>query len=110
MIPRAERFTTQLAIRYRTGGQVDWYEARTENISRTGVLFQGERLLRPNTPVEMRLEMLWLPPLEPASVAEVVWCGSVVRTVPPAAKDARSALAVSIAHSTLSPGKNALEV
>src|SRR6266699_2737402 len=42
---RAERFPTRLPIHYRRRDKPDWYEAKTENISRTGVLFRGEHLL-----------------------------------------------------------------
>jgi hypothetical protein len=107
---RARRFPTQLPLHYRGGGEIGWYKATTENISRTGVLFKGEQLLRANTPVEMRFEMVCLPPLEPACVAEVLWRGNIVRTTLPTLKATSPALAATISQYLLLPGKKALEV
>ncbi len=110
MSQRAERIATQLQLHYRTSGELNWYEASTENISRTGVLFRGERLLEVDTPVEMKFETLWLPPVEPAGIADVFWRGSIVRTVLPTASDARAVLAAKISQSQFVPGRIALEV
>ncbi len=110
MTQRAERIATQLPLHYRTSGELDWYEASTENISRTGVLFRGERLLEVDTPVEMKFETLWLPPLEPAGMADVIWRGSIVRTVLPVASDTRAALAAKISQSQFVPGRIAREI
>lgn len=110
MTQRAERIPTQLPLHYRTSGELDWYEASTENISRTGVLFRGERLLKVDTPVEMKFETIWLPPLEPAGTADVIWRGSVVRTVLPAAGDTRAGLAAKISQSQFVPARIALKV
>jgi hypothetical protein len=107
---RAERIATQLRLHYRSSGGDDWYEASTDNISRTGVLFRGERLLKVDTPVEMKFETLWLPPLEPAGVTDVIWRGSIVRAVLPVASDKRAALAAKISQSQFVPGRIALGV
>ena len=107
---RAPRFPTQLPLHYRSSGEIGWYKAKTENISRTGVLFKGEQILRVNTPVEMRFEMVCLPPLEPACVTDVLWRGNVVRTTLPTLKDANPALAATISQYILLPGKRALQV
>jgi hypothetical protein len=107
---RAVRIATQLLLHYRTSGELDWYAASTENISRTGVLFRGERLLEVDTPVEIKFETLWLPPLEPAGMADVIWRGSIVRTVLPTASDTRAALGAKISQSQFVPGRIALEV
>ena len=107
---RAERFPTRLPIHYRKRDQPDWYEAKTENISRTGVLFRGEHLLEIDTPVEIRVETTWLPTLEPAGTADFIWRGSIVRTVLPAMKDTRPALAATISRCELAPGRTVLAV
>ncbi len=51
--PRAPRFAIQMPVRYRVCGQVNWYEGRAENISRSGVLFRGQRIIEPLTSIEM---------------------------------------------------------
>ena len=107
---RAERFPTRLPIHYRKRDQPDWYEAKTENISRTGVLFRGEHLLEVDTPVEMRVQTIWLPTLEPAGAVDFIWRGSVVRTALLTTKDTRPALASTISHCRLVPGKTVLAV
>src|SRR5208282_2359965 len=74
---RAERFAVQIPVRYRIPLSPDWFEARTENVSYTGVLFRTENIFRPTTIVEMRLE---LPTINPdGSHAEVVCKCEVVR-------------------------------
>ncbi len=100
----------RLSIHYRMRDKPDWYEAKTENISRTGVLFRGEHLLEIDTPVEIRVETTWLPTLEPAGMADFIWRGSIVRTVLPAMKDTRPALAATISRCELAPGRTVLAV
>ncbi len=107
---RAPRFPTQLSMYYHNSGEISWYKAKTENISRSGVLFRGEQLLKVNTPIEMRFEMVSLPPLDPASVTDVLWRGNVVRTTSPTLKQANPALAASISQYHLLPGKRVIEV
>jgi len=109
---RARRFTLHLPLRYRAVGETRWHEARTENISRSGVLFRpGDReaiaigeerpdslrafrlagLLDVDTPVEMSFVL----PGGPAP-AEVVCRGRIVRVVPPHEPEARPAVAATI--------------
>ena len=92
--PRAQRFAIQMPLRYRRSGEVAWHEGKTENISRSGVLFQAEELLEMNTPVELSFAL----PVEVGGEAgAVVFCQSqIVRTVLPPATDARPALAALI--------------
>jgi DNA-binding response OmpR family regulator len=76
---RAQRFQLHLPLRYRRLGEKDWHVGTTENISRSGMLFQADELLQPNAQVEINLVL----PQEIAglSATEVVCRGEVVRTV-----------------------------
>jgi hypothetical protein len=74
---RAERFQVQLPVRYRIPHSPEWFEARTENVSCTGVLFRTNCILKPTTLLEVRLE---LPPTKRIGTqAEVVCKCEVVR-------------------------------
>ena len=79
MLSRAQRFVVQLPIRYKKIGGRSWFEGETENMSRSGVLFRADRVLKPRTAVQMSFTL-------PVSVkgdgpGEVLCRGSVVRTV-----------------------------
>lgn len=79
-----------------------WLDGTTENISSSGVLFLSDRVLEPDTPVEMNLIMP--PQIVGPAETRVVCSGRVVRTVPPATPDARPALAATIAKYRLVRG------
>lgn len=76
---RAQRFQLHLPLRYRRLGENTWHDGTTENISRSGMLFQAEELLQPSAMLEINLVL----PAEIAglSATEVVCRGEVVRTV-----------------------------
>jgi len=76
---RAQRFQLHLPLRYRRLGEDAWHEGETENISRSGMLFQAEETLQPAAQLEISLVL----PAEIAglSATEVVCRGEVVRTV-----------------------------
>ena len=76
---RAQRFQLHLPLRYRQLGETQWHEGKTENISRSGLLFQTDDVLQPNSQLEINLVL----PAEIAGLAgtEVVCRGEVVRTV-----------------------------
>ena len=76
---RAQRFQLRLPLRYRRLGEQQWHEGKTENISRSGLLFQADEALQPNSQLEISLVL----PAEIAglSATEVVCRGEVVRTV-----------------------------
>jgi PAS domain S-box-containing protein len=76
---RAQRFQLHLPLRYRRLGENDWHVGTTENISRSGMLFQADEALQPNAQLEINLVL----PQEIAglSATEVVCRGEVVRTV-----------------------------
>ena len=90
---RAPRFPLQLPLRYRAVGEGTWREGRTENISRSGVLFRAENLLQVSTAVELTFM------LSVADLNSEVFCrGQVVRTVPPAGPSDPPSLAATIAN------------
>ena len=91
---RAQRFQLHLPLRYRRLGEKDWHEGTTENISRSGLLFQGDDLLQPSSQLEINLVL----PAEIAGLSgtEVVCRGEVVRTVEPQGSTLSPALAARI--------------
>ena len=78
---RAQRFHLHLPLRYRRLGEQQWHVGTTENISRSGLLFQGDELLQPSSQLEINLVL----PAEIAGLSEteVVCRGEVVRTIEP---------------------------
>jgi hypothetical protein len=55
--PRARRLKLDVALRYRVNSTSTWYEGQIENLSQTGVLFQGPQELPVNALIEMVFEM-----------------------------------------------------
>lgn len=76
---RAQRFQLHLPLRYRRLGDTQWHVGTTENISRSGLLFQTDDVLQPNAQLEINLVL----PAEIAGLSgtEVVCRGEVVRTI-----------------------------
>jgi PAS domain S-box-containing protein len=76
---RATRFDLHLPMKYRLVGESGWREGTTENISRSGMLFQAEEPIAANAQLEINLVL----PAEIAGLAaaEVVCRGEIVRTV-----------------------------
>ena len=74
---RAQRFGIHVQLRYRLNGHSKWWKGSTENISRSGVLFQGEEYAEPNTPVELSFvlpkEIFGARPAEVFCRGTVVW-------------------------------------
>ena len=91
---RAQRFKLHLPLRYRRLGEKQWHDGKTENISRSGMLFQADELLQPSSQLEINLVL----PAEIAglSATEVVCRGEVVRTVEANGKTLSPALAARI--------------
>ena len=76
---RARRFNLHLPLRYRPLGEMSWRPGTTENISRSGLLFQAQEALHPNALLEISLV---LPPEIAGLAATEVMCrGEVVRSV-----------------------------
>jgi hypothetical protein len=91
---RAPRYSMPIAILYRTPGDPTWLESRTENISKSGVLFRTAREIESNTPVELMME---IPPFITASVAGPAICrGRIVRAMGPSALEDRPACAAAV--------------
>ncbi len=91
---RAQRFNLHLPLKYRLVGEEDWRKGTTENISRSGMLFQAEELVAPSAQLEINLVL----PAEIAGLtaAEVVCRGEVVRTLKPETPTMPPALAAKI--------------
>ena len=75
---RARRFPIHIPVRYRLPRNPQWFEAYTENVSCSGVLFRTDRAFEPATALDLRLE---LPAVENGERVrgEVVCKGEVVR-------------------------------
>lgn len=91
---RAQRFQLHLPLRYRRLGEQQWHTGTTENISRSGLLFEADEVLQPHSQLEINLVL----PAEIAglSATEVVCRGEVVRTVESEGKALHPALAARI--------------
>ena len=91
---RAQRFQLHLPLRYRRLGETIWHVGKTENISRSGLLFEADEALQPNSQLEINLVL----PAEIAGLSEteVVCRGEVVRTVEPDERTMHPALAARI--------------
>jgi hypothetical protein len=92
-MPRATRFALPSWILYRPAGESRWREGRTENISRSGVLFHGTEPVGVEVPVEI---MMALPAEVMGSASGAsLGRGRIVRI--DRKPDARPALAAAIA-------------
>jgi CheY-like chemotaxis protein len=76
---RARRFNLQLPLRYRPLGEQSWRPGTTENISRSGLLFQAQDFLLPSAQVEISL--ILPPEIAGLAATEVICRGEVVRSV-----------------------------
>jgi hypothetical protein len=91
---RARRFNLQLPLRYRPLGEKSWRPGTTENISRSGLLFQAQEFLYPNAQLEISLV---LPPeIAGLAATEVICRGEVVRSVEAQGQGVSPALAAKI--------------
>jgi len=100
---RAERFPIRIPVRYREPRGLVWFEGKTENISRSGVLFRTESVLSPKTTVEMRLALPVV--IKDEAPCEILCKGVVVRVEQSSIRGAPPALAVAIQHYRLSRGR-----
>lgn len=75
---RAQRFPIQTPLRYRGRGETAWREGTTVNISRTGVLFQTEEKMEPETVLEMQI--VFPASITAAAAANIICWGPVTRT------------------------------
>jgi two-component system, cell cycle sensor histidine kinase and response regulator CckA len=79
-VSRAKRFNLHIPLKYRLVGERAWGKATTENISRSGVLFRAERVIRP--PAQLEINLVLPEEISGLSTAEVICRGEVVRTMP----------------------------
>jgi hypothetical protein len=93
---RAQRFRLQIPLRYRVNRDSEWRRGVTTNISYTGMLFRGEGLAEPGTPIEIRLVL----PCEMTKqrAAEVVCRGTVTRAERPKGNGDAPIVATRILH------------
>ena len=91
---RARRFNLHVPLRYRPLGEKSWRPGTTENISRSGLLFQAQELLHPHAQLEISLVL----PAEIAGLTatEVICRGEVVRSVEAQGQGVTPALAAKI--------------
>jgi PAS domain S-box-containing protein len=91
---RAQRFNLHLPLKYRLLGESDWRMGKTENISRSGVLFRAPEMI----PTAAQLEINLVLPAEIAGLAsaEVVCKGEVVRSMEPDSSSVGPAMAARI--------------
>jgi len=97
-VPRARRLKLHMPVRYRVKNLGTWYEGVLENLSQSGVLFEGPQRFPDNTLVEMVFEM----PEEISGQknSSVLCQGRIIRTKEPA-KPAEKAGSESLAASIL---------
>lgn len=78
-IPRAPRYQVEVELRYRPIGEILWHDGRSENVSRSGVLFHPECGLSLHTQIEVMFAM----PVEMTSPAAMdVRRARIVRSIP----------------------------
>jgi hypothetical protein len=107
MPSRAQRFRLNLPLRYRIAGQPAWRKGTTRDISRSGLLFDGEEALKPTDRVEINLVL----PVEIGglSATEVFCKGEVVRSIDSPESTAAPALAAKILQYHFHHGSHAAE-
>jgi hypothetical protein len=91
---RAQRFNLHLPMKYRLLGEDSWHRGTTENISRSGLLFQAEEAIPETAQLEINLVL----PAEIAGLAaaEVVCRGEIVRAAHAESSQVHPALAAKI--------------
>jgi len=98
---RAVRFPIQTEIHYRLEGTEDWESGETQNVSRSGVLFNASELLAVNTALELRFPL----PTEIESQAGAILLrrGHIVRTILPPSSDHLGLMAASFSDLQMLP-------
>ncbi len=91
---RAPRFSIAMPMRYRMREESEWRDGNIENISRSGVLFRGERFLE----VAARVEITFVLPVSVRGEvpAKVICQGQIVRTARSTRAQSFPALAATI--------------
>jgi hypothetical protein len=102
--PREPRRILQVRVRYRPAGDETWREGRSENISRSGVLFRADSFVSPETPLEMVLILGG--EIGEQSAGTLVCFGRVVRIEAGNENNPRAAIAATIACRQSEPQDN----
>jgi hypothetical protein len=76
---RPQRLELRAPVRYRAAGAAQWQVGRSENISLTGALIRGARLMAVSAKIELILKVP--PGLVPDISGEMLFAGSVARVV-----------------------------
>jgi hypothetical protein len=76
----APRVPITTRVRYREPGDAEWIEGLTENISRSGILFRGQRIGEPRAALEL---IVTLPETGDGSAGRALCDGHIVRLVSP---------------------------
>jgi hypothetical protein len=99
--PREPRRILQVPVRYRPEGDEAWRDGRSENISRSGVLFRADSFVSPETLIEILLTLGG--EVGEGSPGTLVCLGRVVRIEAGGENDRRGAIAATIACRPSSP-------
>jgi hypothetical protein len=78
---RPQRFPIQTSLRFREKGEAEWSEGTTVNISRTGVLFQTDEKMEPETILE--IQIVFPASMTAGAAAHIISWGPVTRTEAP---------------------------
>jgi PilZ domain len=100
---RATRFPLHTPVRYRA---VDgrWHSGMTESISKSGILLRVDAPLKPETAIEMELQ---LPAVGGEEPARVICSGKIVRSLASFGASDATFIAATIAHYRFDrPGHN----
>ncbi len=96
LMPRATRFPIEVPVFYRVRGDREWRGATSVNISRTGLLFQTDSDLAPQT---MLIACILFPAGVTGESPATVFCwGTVVRRDSFDPLEGRTTVAATIAH------------
>jgi PilZ domain len=92
---RQPRFSVELQLNYRKVGDFAWSQGKTENLSRSGVLFRTAKPLEVNSPVEVR----FVAPAELENGGGLVACrGHIVRLANINPQEHRLSMAANFKH------------
>ncbi len=88
---RQPRFEVVVPVNFRRPGEFSWNMGKTNNLSRTGVLFRAVQPLKPESKVEFEFVA---PPEFGTEAGELLACrAQVVRMSPPPPNDRRACMA-----------------
>jgi len=94
--PREPRRVLQVPVRFRPAGDEAWREGRSENISRSGVLFRADSCVSPETLIEMVLTLGGGGDMADDSAGTLVCLGRVVRIEAGSENNPHAAIAATI--------------